>query len=38
MKENILLNAQYSTWLNPVKQLFNKLKRQLRGLSSKPGK
>ena len=38
MKANILLNAQYSPWLNPVEQLFNKLKRQLRGLGSKPGK
>ena len=29
-KVNILLNAQYSPWLNPVEQLFNYIKRTLR--------
>lgn len=32
MKTTILFNAQYSPWLNPIEQLFNKLKRQLRSL------
>jgi transposase len=26
-KANILLNAQYSPWLNPIEQLFNYIKR-----------
>lgn len=26
-RANILLNAQYSPWLNPVEQLFNYIKR-----------
>jgi len=29
-RANILLNAQYSPWLNPVEQLFNYIKRRLR--------
>ena len=29
-KVNVLLNAQYSPWLNPVEQLFNHIKRVLR--------
>jgi len=29
-KVNVLLNAQYSPWLNPVEQLFNHMKRALR--------
>ena len=29
-KVNVLLNAQYSPWLNPVEQLFNFIKRALR--------
>ena len=27
MKTTILFNAQYSPWLNPIEQLFNRLKR-----------
>ena len=29
-KVNVLFNAQYSPWLNPVEQLFGMMKRQLR--------
>jgi transposase len=29
-KVNVLFNAQYSPWLNPVEQLFNYIKRTLR--------
>ena len=29
-KVNVLLNAQYSPWLNPIEQLFNYIKRKLR--------
>ena len=29
-KANVLLNAQYSSWLNPIEQLFNHIKRELR--------
>ena len=29
-KANVLLNAQYSPWLNPVEQLFNYIKRKQR--------
>ena len=32
MKTTILFNAQYSPWLNPIEQLFNRLKRQLNSL------
>jgi hypothetical protein len=28
-KANVLFNAQYSPWLNPVEQLFNQVKRRL---------
>ena len=31
-KANVLLNAQYSPWLNPIEQLFNYIKRKLRKL------
>ena len=37
-KANILLNAQYSPWLNPIEQLFNHIKRQLRQLENRPEK
>lgn len=37
-KANILLNAQYSPWLNPVEQLFNHIKRKLRSLDRRPDK
>ena len=37
-RANILLNAQYSPWLNPVEQLFNYIKRQLRSRAKKPGR
>ncbi len=30
MKVSVLMNAQYSPWLNPVEQLFNYIKRELR--------
>ena len=30
MKVNVLFNAEYSPWLNPVEQLFNDIKRKLR--------
>ena len=29
MKVNVLFNAQYSPWLNPIEQLFNTVKRRL---------
>ena len=29
MKVNVLFNAQYSPWLNPVEQLFGHIKKQL---------
>jgi transposase len=29
-KVNVLFNAQYSPWLNPVEQLFGMMKRHLR--------
>ena len=32
MKVNVLFNAQYSPWLNPVEQLFRHLKRKLHTL------
>jgi transposase len=35
-KANVLLNAQYSPWLNPVEQLFNCVKRHLRSASHRP--
>ena len=37
-KANVLLNAQYSPWLNPVEQLFNFIKRKLRAIAKKPDK
>jgi transposase len=37
-KANVLLNAQYSPWLNPVEQLFNYIKRNLRTAAKKPDK
>jgi transposase len=37
-KVNILLNAQYSPWLNPVEQLFNYIKRALRKANWRPDK
>ena len=37
-KANVLLNAQYSPWLNPIEQLFNYIKRKLRKLDQKPMK
>lgn len=37
-KANVLLNAQYSPWLNPVEQLFNYIKRNLRAAAKKPDK
>jgi transposase len=30
-KVNVLFNAEYSPWLNPIEQLFGHLKKQLRG-------
>ena len=30
MKVNVLFNAEYSPWLNPIEQLFGLLKRKLR--------
>ena len=36
MKANILFNAQYSPWLNPIEQLFNRLKQSLRKLEVQP--
>ena len=30
LKVNVLFNAEYSPWLNPVEQLFGHVKRQLR--------
>ena len=38
MKVTLMLNSQYSPWLNTTEQLFNKLKRSLRDLSIKPDK
>ena len=35
-KANVLLNAQYSPWLNPIEQLFNYIKRQLRLSNLRP--
>lgn len=35
-KVNVLLNAQYSPWLNPVEQLFNYMKRALRKANWRP--
>ena len=35
-KVNLLLNAQYSPWLNPVEQLFNHIKRALRKANWRP--
>jgi DDE superfamily endonuclease len=35
-KANVLLNAQYSPWLNPVEQLFNCIKRRMRANKKKP--
>lgn len=29
-KVNVMFNAQYSPWLNPVEQLFNHIKRNLK--------
>jgi transposase len=37
-KANVLLNAQYSPWLNPIEQLFNHVKRKLRQLENRPEK
>jgi transposase len=37
-KVNVLLNAQYSPWLNPVEQLFNHIKRALRKANWRPDK
>ncbi len=37
-RANVLLNAQYSPWLNPVEQLFNFIKRKLRSSDKKPDK
>ncbi len=37
-RANVLLNAQYSPWLNPVEQLFNYIKRKLRSSDKKPDK
>ena len=37
-KANVLLNAQYSPWLNPIEQLFNFIKRKLRATAKKPDK
>ena len=36
MKANILFNAQYSPWLNPIEQLFNRLKQSLRKMELQP--
>ena len=36
MKANILFNAQYSPWLNPIEQLFNRLKQSLRKMEVQP--
>jgi transposase len=30
MKVNVLFNAEYSPWLNPIEQLFGLIKKQLR--------
>ena len=38
MNATLLINAEYSPWLNPIEQLLNKLKRQLRDLRVRPGK
>ena len=38
MKANILFNAEYSPWLNPIEQLFNKLKQSLRKMEMQPAK
>ena len=38
MNATLLLNAEYSSWLNPIEQLFNKLKRLLCDLRVRPGK
>ena len=38
MKANILFNAEYSPWLNPIEQLFNKLKQSLRKMELQPAK
>ena len=35
---NILLNAQYSPWLNPIEQLFNHIKQRLRSSNWRPDK
>jgi len=37
-KANVLLNAQYSPWLNPIEQLFNYIKRKLRRADRRPAK
>ena len=38
MKVSIMLNASYSPWLNPIEQLFNAIKRELRRKDSLPTK
>ena len=38
MKANILFNAEYSPWLNPIEQLFNKLKQSLRKMKLQSAK
>ena len=30
LKVNVLFNAEYSPWLNPVEQLFSHLKKQIK--------
>jgi len=37
-KANVLLNAQYSPWLNPIEQLFGCIKRKLRQSEMRPAK
>ena len=38
MKVSVLFNAEYSPWLNPVEQLFNYIKKELKQIVPRPPK
>ena len=38
MKAHLLMNAEYSPWLNPIEQLFRIMKNRFKNLSEKPRK
>ena len=38
MKVSVLFNAKYSPWLNPVEQLFNYIKKELKQIVPRPPK